>query len=137
MSPQAINHVAVVVEDLEVALAFWQTALGIPLQRTEDNADEAVRIAFLPLGGSEIELLQPTTPDSGIAKYLDRRGPGLHHLCLAVEDIEATLQRLQAHQIELINETPRTRPDGTRYAFIHPKSTGGVLVELYELPPGA
>ena len=137
MSPQAINHVAVVVEDLEAALAFWQTALGIPLQRTEDNADEAVRIAFLPLGGSEIELLQPTTPDSGIAKYLDRRGPGLHHLCLAVDDIQATLQRLQDHQIELINETPRTRPDGTRYAFIHPKSTGGVLVELYELPPGA
>jgi len=137
MSPQAINHVAVVVEDLEVALAFWQTALGIPLQRTEDNADEAVRIAFLPLGGSEIELLQPTTPDSGIAKYLDRRGPGLHHLCLAVDDIEATLQRLQDHQMELINETPRTRPDGTRYAFIHPRSTGGVLVELYELPPGA
>jgi len=137
MSPQAINHVAVVVEDLEVALAFWQTALGIPLQRTEDNADEAVRIAFLPLGGSEIELLQPTTPDSGIAKYLDRRGPGLHHLCLAVDDIEATLQRLRDHQMELINETPRTRPDGTRYAFIHPRSTGGVLVELYELPPGA
>ena len=121
MSPQAINHVAVVVEDLEVALAFWQTALGIPLQRTEDNADEAVRIAFLPLGGSEIELLQPTTPDSGIAKYLDRRGPGLHHLCLAVDDIEATLQRLRDHQMELINETPRTRPDGTRYAFIHPR----------------
>ena len=133
MSPKAINHVAVVVEDLDAALAFWQAALGVPLQRTEDNPDEAVRIAFLPLGESEIELLQPTTTDSGIAKYLDKRGPGLHHLCLEVEDIDAAMHRLQEHQIELINETPRSRPDGTRYAFIHPKSTGGVLVELYEL----
>jgi methylmalonyl-CoA/ethylmalonyl-CoA epimerase len=133
MSPKAINHVAVVVEDLDAALAFWQAALDIPLQRTEDNADEAVRIAFLPLGESEIELVQPTTPDSGIAKYLDKRGPGLHHLCLEVDDIEAAMQRLSDHRIELINETPRIRPDGTRYAFVHPKSTGGVLVELYEM----
>jgi methylmalonyl-CoA/ethylmalonyl-CoA epimerase len=133
MSPKAINHVAVVVQDLDAALAFWQKALGITLQRTEDNPDEAVRIAFLPLGGSEIELLEPTTPDSGIAKYLDKRGPGMHHLCLEVEDIDAAMHRLVDHQIELINETPRTRHDGTRYAFVHPKSTGGVLVELYEL----
>jgi len=96
-----------------------------------------VRIAFLPLGESEIELLEPTTPESGIAKYLAKRGPGMHHVCLQVENIEAAMQRLREHQIELINETPRTREDGTRYAFVHPRSAGGVMVELYELPTPA
>ncbi len=132
--PTRINHVAIVVEDLPTALHFWQEALGLDLQRTEDNATEAVRIAFLPLGESEIELLEPTTPESGIAKYLAKRGPGMHHVCLQVDDIEAAMQRLRDHQIELINETPRTREDGTRYAFVHPRSAGGVMVELYELP---
>ncbi len=133
MSPNAINHIAIVVEDLETALRFWRDALGLPLAHVEDNADEAVRIAFLPLGESEIELLEPSTPDSGVAKYLAKRGPGMHHLCVEVEDIEATMAHLTAHGAELINETPRVRPDGTRYAFVHPRSTGGVLLELYEL----
>jgi len=133
MSPAAINHVAVVVEDLEAALRFWRDALGLPLAHVEDNAEEAVRIAFLPLGESEIELLEPSTPDSGVAKYLARRGAGMHHLCIAVDDIEAVMARLAAHGAELINETPRARPDGTRYAFVHPRSTGGVLLELYEM----
>lgn len=134
MSPETLNHVAIVVEDLESALRFWRDALGLKLQRTEDNPDEAVRIAFLPLGEGEIELLEPTDEDSGIARYLTRRGPGMHHLCIDVDDIEAAMARLAAHDIELINETPRTREDGIRYAFIHPRSTGGVLVELYEQP---
>lgn len=134
MSPKAINHLAIVVEDLEGALSFWRDALGLPLHHREDNADEAVRIAFLPLGESEIELLEPTSDDSGVAKYLARRGPGMHHVCIEVDDIEATLNRLRQHGAELINETPRVREDGTRYAFIHPRSAQGVLVELYELP---
>jgi len=133
MSPAAINHVAVVVEDLEAALRFWRDALGLPLAHVEDNAEEAVRISFLPLGESEIELLEPSTLDSGVAKYLARRGAGMHHLCIAVDDIEAVMARLAAHGAELINETPRARPDGTRYAFVHPRSTGGVLLELYEM----
>ncbi len=137
MSPTQINHVAIVVEDLPTALHFWQDALGLSLQRTEDNPGEAVRIAFLPLGESEIELLEPTTPESGIAKYLAKRGPGMHHVCLQVDDIEAAMQRLRDHQIELINESPRIREDGTRYAFVHPRSAGGVMVELYELPAKA
>lgn len=135
MPPKALNHVAIVVENLDAALAFWRDALGLPLQQTEDNPDEAVRIAFLPLGDSEIELLEPTTEDSGIARYLARRGPGMHHLCIEVDNIEAALERLRQHGAELINETPKTRPDGTRYAFIHPRSAGGVLVELYEIAP--
>ncbi len=133
MPPQTLNHVAIVVENLDAALAFWRDALGLPLAQTEHNPDEAVRIAFLPLGESEIELLEPTTEDSGIARYLARRGPGMHHLCIEVDDIEAALARLRQHGAELINETPKTRPDGTRYAFIHPRSAGGVLVELYEV----
>ncbi|MBN1967263.1 MAG: methylmalonyl-CoA epimerase [Anaerolineae bacterium] len=132
--PHKINHVAIVVEDLQAALGFWQGALGLPLEHTADRPDEAVRIAFLPLGEGEIELLQPIDPDSGVAKYIAKRGPGMHHLCIEVDDIDATMARLREHAVELINDAPKTNPDGTRYAFVHPKSAGGVLVELYELP---
>lgn len=134
MTPIKINHVAIVVEDVREALAFWRDALGLPLQHTEINDAEAVEIAFLPIGEGEIELIQPTTDDSGVAKYLAKKGAGLHHLCIEVEDIAAALARIAESGAELINETPRTRPDGTRYAFVHPKSTGGVLLELYQLP---
>lgn len=129
-----IDHVAIVVEDLDAALAFWRDALGLPLAKTEDNPGENVSIGFLPVGDSEIELLQPTDPDSGIGKYLAKRGAGMHHICIEVDDIEAAMQRLVDHGIELINTEPRTRDDGTRYAFVHPKSAFGVLVELYEVP---
>ncbi len=129
-----INHVAIVVEDLDAALRFWRDALGLPLSKTEENPGENVDIAFLPLGESEIELLQPTDPDSGIGKYLAKKGQGIHHLCVEVDDIEAVIARLVGHGVEMINEAPRVREEGTRYAFVHPKSAGGVLVELYELP---
>jgi methylmalonyl-CoA/ethylmalonyl-CoA epimerase len=132
MPPLKIDHLAVVVDDMNAALNFWQNALGLPMGGTEHNENEAVDIAFLSVGQSRIELLKPTTDDSGIAKFLAKKGAGMHHICLAVEDIEAALQHIAAQGIELINETPRTREDGTRYAFVHPKSTGGVLVELYE-----
>jgi methylmalonyl-CoA/ethylmalonyl-CoA epimerase len=127
-----IDHIAVVVDDLQSALGFWQTALGLEFGGIEEVKEEAVEVAFLSVGNSHIELVKPTTADSGVAKYLARRGPGMHHLCLAVEDIESAMARLASSGIELINETPRTRTNGTRYAFVHPKSTGGVLVELYE-----
>jgi methylmalonyl-CoA/ethylmalonyl-CoA epimerase len=133
MPPIKINHIAVVVEDVNTALNFWQKALGLPLHHVEHNQDEAVDIAFLPLGDGEIELIAPFTEDSGVAKYLAKRGAGLHHLCIEVEDIEAALAQIAASGAELINESPRSRPDGTKYAFVHPKSTGGVLLELYEL----
>jgi len=133
MPPVKIDHLAVVIDDMDAALNFWQNALGLPLSGTEQNEHEAVEIAFLSVGQSRIELLKPTTNDSGIAKYLAKKGAGMHHICFAVEDIEAALQHIAAQGVELINETPRTREDGTRYAFVHPKSTGGVLVELYEM----
>jgi len=130
---KAINHVAVVVEDMEKSLAFWRDALGIELRELRDVPAEKSRVAFLPLAGAEVELVRPTTDDSGIAKYLAKRGPGMHHLCLEVDDIQGMLAQLKARNIRLINEEPRLAADGKKYAFIHPESTGGVLVELYQL----
>lgn len=131
----AINHIAIVVEDVPTALGFWRDALGLPVAHTEHNEDEAVDIAFMPTAAGEIELIAPFTPDSGIARYLEKRGAGIHHICLNVSDLDAALARLSAHGVELITESPRTRPNGTRYAFVHPRSTGGVLLELYEVYP--
>lgn len=128
-----INHLAVVVENLDSALGFWRDALGLELQHTEVNDEELVKIGFLTIGESQIELLEPTTPDSGIGKYLAKRGAGMHHLCVEVEDIDRAMQHLRERHIELINEVPKTNHEGTRYCFIHPRSTGGVLVELYQL----
>ena len=130
-----INHIAVVVPDVQQALSFWRDALGLTLQRVEHNPAEQVDIAFLPVGSEgEIELIAPTSDDSGVAKYLTKTGGGLHHLCLEVDDIAAALDGLKAKGVQLINESPRTREDGILYAFIHPRSTGGVLLELYQLP---
>jgi methylmalonyl-CoA/ethylmalonyl-CoA epimerase len=132
-SIKSINHVAVVVDDMEKALSFWRDALGMQLHELRDVPAEKSQVAFLPLAGSEVELVTPTTDDSGIAKYLAKRGPGMHHLCLEVDDIVGMLAQLQAKGVRLINEEPRVAADGKRYAFIHPESTSGVLVELYEL----
>ncbi len=128
-----INHVAIVVEDIDDALNFWRDALGIELQELRDVPVEKSKVAFLPLLGGEIELVQPTTLDSGIAKYLDKRGQGMHHICLEVDDIDAMLVQLKSRGVRLINEQPRTASDGKRYAFVHPESASGVLVELYQL----
>ena len=129
---KAINHVAVVVDDMEKSLVFWRDALGINLHELRDVPTEKSQIAFLPLAGAEVELVMPSSEDSGIAKFLAKRGPGMHHLCLEVDDIDGMLSQLKAKSIRLINEEPRTAADGRRYAFIHPESTGGVLVELYQ-----
>src|SRR5512138_2782669 len=128
-----INHVAVVVDDMEKALAFWRDALEIELHELRDVPAEKSQVAFLPLGGSEVELVKPTTDDSGLAKYLEKRGPGMHHVCLEVDDIQGMLAQLKERGVQLINESPVTGSGGKRYAFIHPKSTGGVLVELYQI----
>jgi methylmalonyl-CoA/ethylmalonyl-CoA epimerase len=129
-----IDHIAVLVDDLEKTLAFWRDGLGMELSHVEDVPAEKSMVAFLPLGGSEVELVKPTTDDSGLARYLEKRGPGMHHLCLEVDDIEGMLARLKAAGIQLINETPLAGLGGKRYAFVHPKSANGVMVELYELP---
>lgn len=129
-----LDHVAVLVPDLDQALIFWQDQLGLSLDHVETVSSMAVKIAFLPLGESEIELVQPTTEDSGLAKYLAKRGPGLHHICIETDDIKGKLAKLEEKGVRLIDEEPVLMDDGRQLAFIHPKSTGGVLVELYELP---
>jgi methylmalonyl-CoA/ethylmalonyl-CoA epimerase len=132
-SIKKINHVAVVVDDMEKALSFWRDALGMELHELRDVSAEKSQVAFLPLEGSEVELVVPTSDDSGISKYLAKRGPGMHHICLEVDDVAGMLAQLSAKGVRLINEEPRTGADGKKYAFIHPESTSGVLVELYEL----
>ncbi len=130
---KAVNHVAVVVADMEKSLAFWRDALGLELHELRDVPVEKSQVAFLPLEGAEVELVMPTTGDSGIAKYLAKRGPGMHHICLQVDDIAGMISQLKEKDIRLINEEPRISADGKKYAFIHPESTGGVLVELYQI----
>ncbi|MCC6568253.1 MAG: methylmalonyl-CoA epimerase [Anaerolineales bacterium] len=128
-----INHVAVVVDDMDKALSFWRDALGLELHELRDVPAEKSQVAFLPLQGSEVELVCPTSDDSGIAKYLAKRGPGMHHICLEVDDIEGMMSQLRTKGVRLINEEPRTAADGKKYAFIHPESASGVLVELYQI----
>jgi methylmalonyl-CoA/ethylmalonyl-CoA epimerase len=128
-----INHVAIVVPNIDEGLAFWRDALGLPLGERRHVAQEAVDVAFLEAGNAHLELVQPTTDDSGVAQYLVKKGAGMHHLCLEVDDLEAAMQRLREHGAQLLNDAPKER-DGIRYVFVHPRSTGGVLLELYELP---
>jgi len=132
MTIKKINHVAIVVPDIDAALAFWRDALGMALSHVEHVPGQETRVAFLPTGDSEVELVQPTTETSGMARYMEKRGPGMHHVCLEVDDIEAMLARLKAQGVQLINEEPTVGAGGRKIAFIHPRSTGGVLVELYE-----
>lgn len=127
-----IDHIAVLVSDMEASLRFWQEALGLDLTGLQDVPAEQAQIAFLPAGNSEVELVRPTSDDSGLARYLEKRGPGMHHICLEVDDIEGMLEQLKSKGVELINETPREGHGGRKYAFIHPRSAFGVMVELYQ-----
>jgi methylmalonyl-CoA epimerase len=129
-----IDHVAIVVRDMEAALRFYRDTLGVAPSRILDFPREGVKIAFLPLGGpggSEIELLEPTDPTSGVARFLEKRGEGLHHLCLEVEDIDAALAELTAAGSAVLDTAPRPTAEG-RGIFLYPKGTGGVLLELVQ-----
>ena len=131
---QKINHIALVVEDMIAAQNFWVEVMGIPLKGEKHVAEQQVDVSFLPVGESDIELLQPTTDNSGVAKYIAKRGPGIHHICFEVDDIQDMMNRLAESGVQLIDAAPRVDDSGKQYAFVHPKSTGGVLVELYQLP---
>lgn len=128
-----LNHIAIVVPDLEDALHFWVDVLGLKLSHQEYVASQRVETAFLPIGDSKIELLQPTDNESGVARFLEKRGPGMHHFCVEVADIVTALDKLRAADVQLINVEPVVGSDGRKFAFIHPKSANGVLLELYEL----
>ena len=132
-----ISHIAIVVPKLDQATSFWAAALGLDVSHQEHVPDQGVDVAFIPVGESDIELLEPIDPASGVARYLEKRGPGMHHICFEVEDMAATLTRLKAANVPLINEEPTISADGKKIAFVHPKGTNGVLVELYELPTTA
>lgn len=130
-----IDHVAIIVDDIDHALNFWRDALGLEVTHVEDVPDQESVVAFLPTGESEVELVKPTTDDSGISRYLHKRGPGIHHICFQVDDIEAALVKLRDHNVRLINPEPVIGTGGKKIAFVHPESTHGVLIELYELTP--
>lgn len=129
-----IDHVAIVVRDMEAALRFYRDTLGVAPSRILDFPREGVKIAFLPMGGpggSEIEMLEPTDPAGGVARFLEKRGEGLHHLCLEVEDIDEALAELTAAGAAVLDTTPRPTAEG-RGIFLHPIGTGGVLLELVQ-----
>ncbi len=125
-----LDHVGIAVADLETTLKFYRDALGLDVHPPEEVASQKVRAHFLPVGPSALELLEATAPDSPIARFVDKRGPGLHHITLRVEDIREALDGLRAHGVRLIDEVPRAGAEGALVAFIHPSATGGVLVEL-------
>jgi methylmalonyl-CoA epimerase len=125
-----LDHVGIAVKDLGAALAFYRDALGLDIEAPEDVASQRVRAHFVPVGGSKLELLEATAPDSAIAKYVEKRGPGLHHITLRVDDIDAALAQLRSRGAKLIDERPRPGAEGGLVAFIHPSSAHGVLVEL-------
>lgn len=127
-----VNHVAIVVADIEEATKFWRDTLGIALHHVEEVPSQKSKVAFLPVGDTEVELVQPMSEDSGVAKFLAEKGGGMHHLCFEVDDCAATMQELKEKGVRLLSEEPNVLP-GRKMAFIHPKSTGGVLVELYEI----
>ena len=127
-----INHLGIATKGIDEALKFWENALGLENVHTEVVEDQKVRVAMLPLGESRIELLEPTSEDSPISKFLEKRGGGIHHIAVEVEDIEAALAKLKETGARLIDESPRIGAEGCLVAFVHPASTNGVLLELVQ-----
>src|SRR5688572_17024587 len=128
-----INHLGIATKSIDNALKFWNDALGLENIHTEVVEDQKVRVAMLPVGESRIELLEPTSDDSPISKFLEKRGGGIHHIAVEVDDIEAALEKLRSQGARLIDEKPRIGAEGCLVAFVHPGSTGGVLLELVEV----
>jgi len=127
-----IDHIGIAVEGLDAAMRPYVDGLGLKVAAVEELATERVRVAMLPVGETKVELLEPTSPESNIAKFLEKRGPGVHHIAFSVPDVAATLAALRAAGVPLIDQVPRAGAGGTRVAFAHPKGFGGVLVEVVE-----
>jgi methylmalonyl-CoA/ethylmalonyl-CoA epimerase len=133
VNARKMNHIGIAVKDLDAVLTFYRDALGLTVTHVDEVPEQGVRIAFLPLGDTEIELVQPTDATGSVAAFLEKRGEGLHHICLEVDNIDAALADLAAQGVRLIDEAPKVGSQGQRMAFVHPKAAHGVLVELYEL----
>lgn len=127
-----IDHLGIAVNSIEAGKSFWTDVLGLKFEGSETVAEQKVTTAFFPVGESEVELLESTAPDGPVAKYIEKRGEGIQHIAFRVENIEEALAELKEKGIRLIDEKPRTGAGGAKIAFLHPKSTNGILVELCE-----
>jgi len=130
MESKKINHIGIAVKSIENSVPFYRDVLGMTYEGSEEVAEQKVRVAFLGVGESRIELLEPTSPDSPVAGFLVKNGEGIHHIAYEVPDLEGALAHLQAAGVRLIDQNPRNGAHGARIAFLHPKATGGVLTEL-------
>ena len=129
-----ISHLGIAVKNLDQALTLYET-LGLTCESTEEVPDQKVRVAFLPVGDTRVELLESTSPDGPIARFIEKRGEGFQHVAFEVDDLDKALEKLKAQGVRLIDKIPRIGAGGVRIAFLHPKSTGGLLVELCEAHP--
>ncbi len=130
MKPVVVDHIGIAVKNIDESLKFWEGALGIECHGRETVDEQKVTTAFLPIKDTEIELLEATSPDSTVAKFIEAKGEGIHHLAIRVDDLEAALAEMKAKGFRLIDEKPRKGAGGALIAFVHPKSTGGILLEL-------
>lgn len=128
-----IEHIGVAVQDIEKSIPLFRDILGIPLEKVYESDTIKTKIAFFPLGDSTIELIEAMDPSSPVAKFIQKRGEGIHHICFGVENIEAALRYFEAKGIELLNKQPRRTENGDLIAFLNPKSTNGILIELVEM----
>ena len=131
-----IDHIGVAVQDLDEAVALYSERLGMPVEHRETVAEQGVEAVLLGVGVSHVELLRPLSPDTAVGKFLERNGPGMHHVAYGTDDIESALESARSAGLSLIDESPRTGIRGSRVAFVHPKSTGGVLTELVQAAEG-
>ena len=131
-----IHHLGIAVSDLEGTTDLFQNLLGFSLEHTEEVPSEKAKVSFFPIGESSLELVQPTDDSSGLSKFLARRGPGIHHICLEVEDLTSHMEKLKARGVQFTSDGPKPGAHGAQVAFIHPKSAGGILIELRQGPPG-
>src|SRR5437870_8715437 len=129
-----LDHIGIAVKDLAAALAFYRDALGLEIEAPEEVASQRVRAHFVPVGESKLELLEATASESAIARYVDKRGPGLHHITLRVDDIDAAVDQLRSRGVRMIDDRPRPGAEGSTIAFVHPSSAHGVLIELKQSP---
>ena len=136
MEPHGIHHLGVAVDDLDEAIALYEQRLGMPVQHRETVEEQGVEAVLLGVGQSHVELLRPLSPDTAVGRFLERSGPGLHHVAYGTDDIQSALDDVRSAGLQLIDEQPRIGIRGSRVAFLHPKSTGGVLTELVEAAEG-
>ena len=131
--PSKINHIGIAVPDIDAAAKFYTEALGLKLGGVEEVPSQKVKVAFLPIGEVRLELVQPTSPDSPVAKFLEKNGgPGVHHIAYHVADVAAEVEKLKSAGVKMVDETPRPGAHNTSIAFVHPKASGGVLTELVQ-----